>query len=127
MSGFGVLGEQEAESLHAKFNAIPDKAKRLLSIDKGHLISQLRHTTLQPSHSRVKEKKKKNTVHPETCVYPALYLYSSPPVSKKTSANRNSKYHLSPSVFSFQFGLKNCSWGRKSAIVKTSSKGGPWP
>ena len=83
MSGFGVLGEQEAESLHAKFNAIPDKAKRLLSIDKGHLISQLRHTTLQPSHSRVKEKKKKNTVHPETCVYPALYLYSSPPVSKK--------------------------------------------
>ena len=44
--GFGLLGEQGAESIHAKFNslgraytAIPDRVERLKYIMKEHLVS----------------------------------------------------------------------------------------
>ena len=44
--GFGLLGEQGAESIHAKFNslgraytAIPDRVERLKCIMKEHLVS----------------------------------------------------------------------------------------
>ena len=44
--GFGLLGKQEAESIHAKFNrlglafaAIKDPVKNLVSIVKEHLLS----------------------------------------------------------------------------------------
>ena len=44
--GFGLLGEEGAESIHAKFNslgraytAIPDRVERLKCIMKEHLVS----------------------------------------------------------------------------------------
>lgn len=44
--GFGLLGEQGAESIHAKFNslgrvytAIPDKVERMKCMLKEHLVS----------------------------------------------------------------------------------------
>ena len=41
--GFGLLGEQGAESIHAKFNslgrAIPDRVERLKCIMNEHLVS----------------------------------------------------------------------------------------
>ena len=61
--GFGLLGEQGAESIHARFNAlqrtyhsVPDRVKQLLLIVKEHLLSVApEHVAAIPPPKRMKQ------------------------------------------------------------------------